>query len=236
MNRGQPPAEWGHMQTCFDTNSVFLDPQLVNLAKQGSREAFDELIRRHRGRCVNLAASILRDRGEAEEETQNACWKAFEHIDQFQGTAEFSTWLLRIVENQCLMLIRQRRRAQFVYLDDDDTERGNRPFQLPTPDADPESELGKREVLQVLHTEIRRIPPLLRTVLLMRDVDELPIQDLAAHLGITVAAAKSRLLRARVELRQRMQRHCVRTGAWSLMTRVAARPEGVFRQHAPGHP
>jgi RNA polymerase sigma-70 factor (ECF subfamily) len=224
------------MLTGLETSSRLSDAQLVDLTKQGNREAFDELIRRHRRRCLNLAASILRDRGEAEEETQNACWKAFEHIHQFHGEAEFSTWLLRIVENQCLMLIRRRRRAQFVYLDDCDPDGGNGPTQLSTPDADPEGDLGKREVLRVLEAEIRRIPPLLRKVMLMRDVQEMPIEDLAAQLGITVAAAKSRLLRARVELRQRMLRHCTRTGPWNLMTRVAAPPDRVFHQYANGHP
>jgi RNA polymerase sigma-70 factor (ECF subfamily) len=216
--------------------SIPADQQLVNLAKQGDREAFDELILRHRSRCVNLAASILRNHGEGEEEAQNACWKAFEHIDQFHGEAEFSTWLLRIVENQCLMLIRQRRRAQFVQLDDTNPKGGNGPIQLPTPDADPEGELGKRQVLQILNIEIRRIPPLLREVMMMRDVEELPMHDLAARLGITVPAAKSRLLRARAELRLRMLRHCTRTGPWTLMTRVAAPPDKVFHQQAHRHP
>jgi RNA polymerase sigma-70 factor, ECF subfamily len=224
------------MQIDFDAISVLRDPQLANLVKQGNREAFDELIRRHRRRCVNLASSILRDRGQAEEETQNACWKAFEHIDQFHGEAEFSTWLLRIVENQCLMLLRQRRRTQFVHLDDHDSEGGYGRTQLPTPDADPEGEFGKREVLHALQTEIRRIPPLWRKVILMRDVQEMPIQDLADRLGITVPAAKSRLLRARAELRNRMLRHCPGTGPWTLMTRVAAPPERVFHQHAHSHP
>jgi RNA polymerase sigma-70 factor (ECF subfamily) len=217
-------------------DSVSADQQLVNLAKQGDREAFDELIRRHRSRCVNLAASILRNHGEGEEEAQNACWKAFEHIDQFHGEAEFSTWLLRIVENQCLMLIRQRRRVRVVQLDNANPEGGNGPIQVPTSDADPEGELGKRQVLHVLNTEIRRIPPLLRKVIMMRDVEELPMHDLAARLGITVPAAKSRLLRAREELRKRMLRHCTRTGPWTLMTRVAAPPERVFHQQAHRHP
>lgn len=223
------------MKAHYDDMAKLIDVQLVGRAKQGDSDAFGELIRRYHRKCVNLAVGILRHRGEAEEETQNACWKAFKHIDQFHGEAEFSTWLLRIVENQCLMLIRQRRRAQFVHLDERDPDGGTAPVQLPAPDADPEGELGKQEVLQVLRTEIRRIPPLLRKVIVLRDVDELPVSDLAAQLGITVAAAKSRLLRARVELRQRMLRHCTRTGPWALMTRVAAPPERVFHQHVPRH-
>jgi len=212
-----------------------MDDQLVCLAKQGNRDAFAELIHRHRRRCANLATAILRHRGEAEEETQNACWKAFQYIDQFKGESEFSTWLLRIVQNQCLMLIRQRRRAQFVHVDDLDPERAYGPTQLPTPEADPEGELGRREVLQVLQAEIRGIPPLLRKVLVLRDIEEMPVSDLAAMLGITVAAVKSRLLRARAELRQRMLRHCTQTGPWALMTSVAAPPDRVFHQNAANH-
>ena len=219
------------MKTDSDDIVKLTDDQLVGLTKQGDGDAFGELIHRHRRRCANLATSILRDWGEAEEETQNACWKAFEHIDQFHGEAEFSTWLMRIVENQCLMVIR-RRRAHFLYLDDLDPGRGYVPAQLVTRDADPEGDLGKREVLQVLQAEIRRIPPLLRKVLVLRDVEEMPVIDLAAMLGITVAAVKSRLLRARAELRQRMLRHCTRTGPWPLMVNVAAPPDRVFHQQA----
>jgi RNA polymerase sigma-70 factor, ECF subfamily len=210
------------------------DVQLVSLAKLGDVDAFGELIRRHRRRCVDLATAILRDRSEAEEEAQNACWKAFRHIDQFKGEAEFCSWLLRIVENQCLMLIRQRRLRQFVHLDEHDPERGA-PIQLHTLGADPEGELGKREVLQALQTELRRIPPLLRKVLVLRDIEEMPVSDLADQLGITVAAVKSRLLRARGELRSRMLRHCTRTGPWALMTSVAAPPQRVFHQQADAH-
>jgi len=225
------------MKAAIDNDAVKLqDAQLVAMAKQGDRDAFGELIQRHRRRCANLATAILRHRGEAEEETQNACWKAFRHIDQFHGEAEFSTWLLRIVENQCLMLIRQRRLAQFVHLDDLDPDRGSAPVQLPAPDADPEGELGRREVLRVLQTEIRGIPPLLRNVLVLRDVEELPVSDLAAKLGITVAAVKSRLLRARAELRRRMLRHCTRSGPWTLMTSVAVPAERVFHHNASKQP
>ena len=227
---------WGTMTTDFDNIATLTDHQLVGLAKLGDQNAFGELIQRHRRRCVNLATFILRHRGEAEEETQNACWKAFKHIDQFNGDAQFSSWLLRIVENQCLMLIRQRRLAQFVHLDDLDPERRKGPTQLPTPDADPEGDLGRQEVLKVLQAEIHSIPPLLRKVLVLRDVEEMPVNDLAAFLGITVAAVKSRLLRARAELRQRMLRHCARTGPWALMTTVAAPAGRVFHQQGAKHP
>src|SRR5271157_5567141 len=94
------------------------DEELVALAQNNDRQAFAELIERHAPTCQRLARSILRDRQDAEDEVQNACWKAFEHIEQFQRDAKFSTWLSRIVVNQCLMRLRKEKRARFLYLDD----------------------------------------------------------------------------------------------------------------------
>jgi RNA polymerase sigma-70 factor, ECF subfamily len=217
------------MQNC--SRSVLSDTKLLEAALQGDKDAFGDLVRRHHPRCVNLAASILRDPGEAEEEVQNAFWKAFRHLDQFQGEAEFFTWLLRIVKNQCLMLIRRRRGVRLVRLDDSGPE-DSISLQLSSGEVNPETEFGSREVQHLLHMEIRRIPPLLRTVIMLRDVKQLSIAAVADHLGITVPAAKSRLLRARFELRARMLRHCARTGAWSMMTSAAASPERVFHQYS----
>jgi len=206
-------------------NNEYSDIDLVGLARDGDKEAFGELVRRHHHRCVNLASCILQDRGDAEDEAQNAYWKAFEHLDQFQGDADFSIWLSRIVVNQCLMFMRARRRARFLYLDAGIPGYPGGSIELPSWRLDPEGEVGKRQVQEVLEREIRCIPALLRNVLLLRDVEELPIAEVADRLGITVSAAKSRLLRARLELRQRVLRHCGSSGHESLMTRLTVRAE-----------
>ena len=195
------------MQTCNEELTNLTDRELVALAKQGSRDAFGELILRNGRRCLRVAVSILRNTAEAEEGCQNGYCKAYSRLEQFQGDSEFSTWLLRIIENECLMLIRRQKRANFVYIDDVATDRDNDKVQVRTTAADPEHEFGQQEILRAMHIEINRIPPLLRQMLLLRDLGELSMNDLAVRLGISVPAAKSRLLRARVELRQRMQRH-----------------------------
>ena len=202
---------------------ILSDPQLIEAARDGDQEAFGELLRRHHRRCLNLATSILRDRGEAEEETQNACWKAFEQIDRFRGQSEFSSWLFRIVKNQCLMRIRRRQGVRFVRLDDRRRDTGSEPIQLPAAGSDPEGELGTWEIHQVLRAEIGRIPPLLRNAIVLRDVQQMSMNELAEELGITIAAAKSRLLRARIKLKQRMMRHCGRSGAHSLLREPPSR-------------
>lgn len=192
------------------------DEDLVRLSQQGDGQAFAELIRRHQSQCMKLAMSILRDRADAEDEVQNAMWKAFDHINQFQQDARFSTWLTRIVVNQCLMRLRQLRRTRFLYIDEPATAEEVMPFELRDEQPDPEKVLGTQEVSSVVRKEISRIPPLLRNVFLLRDVQQLPMPDVAQRLGISVAAAKSRLLRARAELRERMQKHQGKLGAATL--------------------
>jgi len=199
------------------SSPAFTDERLVDLAKGGDNDAFAELIERHRRTCLRLALSIVRNDEDAEDEVQNACWKAFDHLAQFQKDAKFSTWLSRIVVNQCLMRLRKDKRARFLYLDEGAANEEVDTLELPGLDPTPEASLAKGELRRVLRQEIERIPPLLRDVFLLRDVEELPMPAVASQLGITVAAAKSRLLRARLELRARMQKHCGMLGAATLM-------------------
>lgn len=184
------------------------DAALVQLSLQGDRQAYGDLIQRHWRKCVEVACYFLRNISDAEDQAQNGLMKAYEHLDQFQGDAEFSTWLSRIVANQCRMLMRSRRRAEFVYLDDVSSPQRTVPIQLPSTEPDPEVELAYSQLTHVLRSEIRMIPVLMRNVMLLRDIEGLPLREVADRLGITVAAAKSRLVRARAELRSRMtKRH-----------------------------
>jgi RNA polymerase sigma-70 factor (ECF subfamily) len=192
----------------FNESDTRNDVQLLELSRKGDSDAFGQLVSRHYLSCVNLATSILRDRTEAEDEVQQALRKAFEHLDQYLGEAEFYIWLLRIVANECRMLIRTRKRASFVYFNSGCDAPESRSMEPLSPTADPEYQLINGEMIDVLQTEIRRIPPLMRQVVLLRDVEGLRMPEVANRLGITVPAAKSRLLRARCELRARLIRRC----------------------------
>jgi RNA polymerase sigma-70 factor (ECF subfamily) len=193
------------------------DLVLVTAAQEGERDAFAELVCRHQATCMKLAISVLREREDAEDEVQNALFKAYEHLDQFQRDAKFSTWLSRIVLNQCLMRLRQTRRARFLYIDDGhDSDEISR-LDLPAHDSSPESHVAKMEISAVLKHEMSRIPPLLRHAFLLRDVQQLPMPEVAERLGVSIAAAKSRLLRARAELKERLGKHCGRLGDATLL-------------------
>ena len=195
------------MQEANIETTTLTDPQLVELSRNGDQEAFGKLIQRHWRKCVDLGCFFLRNRVDAEDSVQNASLKAYEHLDQYQGEAEFATWLGRIVANECLMLMRVRRRTRFVYLDQAPAGPKSLPIQLPGTGPDPEGALALTQLTAVLRFEVGRIPPLMRNVMMLRDIKGLPMSDVADQLGISVSAAKSRLVRARAELRLRMVRH-----------------------------
>src|SRR5208283_3931703 len=94
------------------------DDQLVTLAQEGDEGAFAELMSRNSSSSFKLALSILKDRQDAEDEVQNSYWNAWRYVGQFQRGSKFSTWMSRIVINQCLMRLRKNRKASFLYLDE----------------------------------------------------------------------------------------------------------------------
>jgi RNA polymerase sigma-70 factor (ECF subfamily) len=193
------------------------DDELVAKAQQNDDEAFEELVRRTSASSLRLAMSILRDRQEAEDEVQNSYFNAWRHVGQFQRESKFSTWMSRIVANHCLMRLRKTRGLNFLYLDEGSTDETARPIELKDQGPTPERDLGVQELSAVLQKEIKRLPPLLQRVLVLRDVDELSTAEVASILGISAAAVKSRLMRARLELRARLEKYGGRRG-WATLT------------------
>ncbi len=191
----------------FDYRSAS-DEALVGMARAGNSDAFAELTERHYDSSLKLAMYLLRNREEAEDEVQTAYGKAYQNMHLFREEAKFSTWITRIVLNCCLMRIRRAKRVRVRPIEDSmPGEDTLMMMQLVDERPTPEETLGHGEVLDRLQRELHRIPPLLRNVLVLRDINELPMPEVADKLGISVPAAKSRLLRARQELRSRMEKH-----------------------------
>jgi RNA polymerase sigma-70 factor (ECF subfamily) len=183
------------------------DDDLIALAQQRNEAAFTELMRRNSNSSFRLALSILKDTQDAEDEVQNSYLSAWRSIERFKGESRFSTWMTRIVTNQCLMRLRSLRRSRIVYIDQEKTGQDQQPLmQLSDPTESAEVQLGNNEMAQVIRREIAKLPPLLREVLVLRDLKSVPTDEVAERLGISAAAVKSRALRARAELRDRMTR------------------------------
>jgi RNA polymerase sigma-70 factor (ECF subfamily) len=190
------------------------DEQLVSLIRSGETKAFGVLVERHFATCFGRAFLMLRNHSDAEDEVQNAFSKALESLSQFRCQGPFGAWLCRIVQNQCLMLIRERKRAAFVSVDA--RTESNARLELVDQLADQEEQLGEQQVDNLVHREILRIPPILRDVMVLYDVEGLPMPDVAARLGISVSATKSRLMRGRRELRSRLMKYSGRRDSRNL--------------------
>jgi RNA polymerase sigma-70 factor (ECF subfamily) len=181
------------------------EEELIQKAVERNQDAFAELVRRNKSVSMRLALSVLKNRQEAEDEVQTSFLKAWLHLPGFQRESRFSTWLRTIVMNQSFMRLRSLRRAKLESLTAEDDE--NRPWELPSLEANPESQVGRDEMSRRLRTEVDRLPPIYREVIELRDLEELQVEDVAQQLGISIPALKSRLARARQMLRQRMERH-----------------------------
>ncbi len=186
--------------------AVFDDIALANQAKQGDRSAFTELVNRYAPKIYRTARHITKNDQDAEDVLQETFLKAYSRLDQFKGDAKFYTWLTRIGVNQALMKLRQRKDGKFLPLDQQvDTGEGSIPREIASRDADPEEQYGQEELRRQLTTGIDSLPQSYRTVLVLRDIDGLSTEETAESLGLSVSAVKSRLLRARLRLRDKLQ-------------------------------
>ena len=193
------------------------DSELVQAAQSGDRNAFSELVRRHQSASLKLAIAVLGNREDAEDEVQNAMYKAFDRLSQFQQHSQFSTWLHRIVLNQSLMRRRQLRRRSILYFEPQGAGAfGEYTMELPCSHESPEEKSSREQCVRLLEQEVRRLPFVLRSARVLRDIQQLPFPSVAEELGITISAVKSRLVRARYELRTRLEQ---RYGALSLESR-----------------
>jgi RNA polymerase sigma-70 factor (ECF subfamily) len=189
---------------------------LLRLARAGEETAFAELMCRVSDRCLRLAVRILGNRDDARDEVQNALWKAYTHLSSFNEESRFSTWVARIVINNCHM---RRRRNTVKLVPAERTNHDGELFVLHegVERGTPEITLGANELSAVIRTELAMLPRLLRLPLQLHFIDELPVHDVARQLGLSPSATKSRIHRAQGFLRQRMIRHCGLRGAATLL-------------------
>jgi RNA polymerase sigma-70 factor (ECF subfamily) len=181
---------------------------LVQAAKNGDLEAFSELVRRYDRNVFRIAQHITHNEEDAQDVVQDAFLKAYQNLEQFQGNSKFYTWLVRIAVNEALMRLRKRRSDRTVSLDEDvETEEGSMPREVADWSPNPEQIYGQSELGDILKKTIQGLPPGFRTVFVLRDIEGLSTEETAEMLGLSVPAVKSRLLRARLQLRERLAKY-----------------------------
>jgi len=183
------------------------DPALASLAKQGDQRAFTELVNRYAPKIFRLTRHITRNDQDAEDALQETFLKAYSRLDQFQGNSSFYTWLVRIGVNESLMRIRRQKRRPMVSLDEElETASGSVPRELADTGENPEEVYGRGEVRDLLAAAIDSLPETYRTVFVLRDVEGLSTEETGDMLGLSISAVKSRLLRARLQLREKLRK------------------------------
>lgn len=178
------------------------EQELLRRVQSGQKEYFYELIKPYQRRVYTAALSVLRNEAEAEDAAQEAFLKALTHIQQFRAEARFSTWLLQIAVNEALM---RRRRAHPEFMEPIGERQDEEGIYTPRDFADwreiPSETLERKEIRQKLAEGIATLADKYRQVFVLRDVEQMSIQETAEALGISQASVKTRLLRARLMLR-----------------------------------
>jgi RNA polymerase sigma-70 factor (ECF subfamily) len=190
---GEPPSE---------------ESILVEAARSGDIGAFESLVRRYDRNVFRIAQHITQNREDAEDVVQDAFLKAYQNLGQFQGQSKFYTWLVRIAVNEALMRLRRRRPERTVSIDEDvKTEEDSMPREIADWSPNPEQLYTQSELKDILGKTIQGLPPSFRTVFVLRDVEGLSTEETASALELSVPAVKSRLLRARLQLRERLNKY-----------------------------
>jgi RNA polymerase sigma-70 factor (ECF subfamily) len=193
------------------------DLDVIRRVLAGDAGLFELLMRRYNERIYRVARSIVRDEDEAEDVMQQAYVNAFTHLRQFNGTAQFSTWLTRIAVHEALA--RMRRQGRYQQLDEESSNVES--FMADTRSEDPEKEAATTELRGLLEWAIDTLSDGLREVFVLREVEGASTAETAACLGLTEDVVKTRLSRGRAALRR------------ALLERTGATAPEVFRFYRP---
>ena len=191
-----------HKRAALIPAAVGEDAAMLVAADSGRNQAFETLIGRYQARLLRIAMQFTRNREDAEDITQQSFQKAFVHLQQFEGSSLFSTWLTRIVINEALMWLRRRRTSREVPIEESSTGRETvLSLDRSDPGPSPEDSYLQRERKRILSRAINELTPTQRVAIERRELDELSTKETAQALGLSIQAVKTRVFRARKKLR-----------------------------------
>lgn len=205
-NLGTPPIAPDNTVVDMEQLSSWGDDLLVSAAKEGDHSAFVELYERHSRKVLPTIYRITKNQEDTEDALQDAALRAFLHIKGFEGRSNFSSWLTRIAANSALMILRKRRAGTVSIEQMTDDSENSRAWEPADHSETPEACYARRESEELLRNAIQRLPCSFREAMELQRAEEYSSCEVAQELGITLSAAKSRLMRARKTLRQRLSR------------------------------
>jgi RNA polymerase sigma-70 factor (ECF subfamily) len=187
------------------TSEIRDEAQMIAQILAGNSQLFHELIRPYERRVYIMALSFLRNEADAEDAAQEAFLKAFRNLASFRGEAKFGTWLISITLNEARSRIRHRDTIKMESLDEPADDQGHSlPALLRDWKEIPSEALERKEIRLLLQEAITALPLIYREVFQLRDIEQLSVNEAAAALGISIAAVKVRLHRARMMLQKKL--------------------------------
>jgi RNA polymerase sigma-70 factor, ECF subfamily len=198
-------AESAQFGVRAETNDDF---DLVQASKNGDVAAFEHLVKRYDRKLFRIAQSVTHNREDSQDAVQETFLKAYQHLAEFRGDSQFSTWLIRITLNQSLMKLRKQRATREVSLDEDfGTDGETLPMQVVDWAPNAEELYSVSELRNILLKTIEELRPILRAVFVLQDLEGLSTEQTAEVLNLSQSAVKSRLWRARLDLRERLNKY-----------------------------
>lgn len=184
-----------------------IDIELINRAKKGDERAFTELVRRYEDMVYSFSYKVCRDREKATETLQDTFVNVYRNLSAFKGKSKFSTWLYSIVANNCLMKHRKSKLDEIWVSYDEQKSEDFEPLEFPALDKSPAELLIDKELQEKLDKAILMLPPDYRIVFILRDIEGRSIEETAKILKLSIPAVKSRLRRARIFLRDELNKY-----------------------------
>ena len=192
--------------------SLAEDPHLVDLAKAGDMQAFEELVSRHRDRVYVRAYSIMRNEALAVDLSQNTWVKAWQRLEQFHGEASFPTWLSRIVTNLCLDELRRQKRARTDSLEAMEESTGPIENRMEMETLDPIEGLSREELRERIDAALAKLSEKHRTVIVLYEFEQLEYREIAEKMGTSIGTVMSRLFYARKRMASLLKETLKRDG------------------------
>ena len=186
------------------------DLDLVHASKNGNVAAFEQLVKRYDRRLLRISQTVTRNREDSEDAVQEALLKAFQNLVEFREDSQFSTWLIRITLNESFMKLRKQRGIMEQSVDSDvyaDSDSERLPFDVADWAPSPEALYRASEFREILINSLKRLSPARKVVFVLRDIEEYSLNETAEILNLNVTAVKTRLSRARLQLREELSKY-----------------------------
>lgn len=182
-----------------------LDVRLVKLARKGDQRAFAEIVELYKDKIFHLAYRMLNNRHEAEDIVQETFLRVYKNLDRYDENQKFSTWIYRIGTNLCIDRLRKRKPSYSLDADMNDQEGMDGYSMIPSDDRSPETEMLLSETQRIIHESIESLPAKYKTIMLLRYIQDLSLQEISEVLDLPVTTIKTRVHRGREFLRKKLE-------------------------------